>query len=284
VYSIDVNQLSNRISSRISRFLDPNLVLQIWEIGSRDGEDAKLLSETFLQSKIFAFEPNPDTFHKVQKISDSSKGRIAAQNIALSDIDGNVKFYKIDTDATLTSWDDGNPGASSLYKANGEYPIEKYVQIEISVKSRTAKSLIEQDRYIVPNLLWIDVQGAEGLVFRGFGEYLSDVDFIFVELSLRPAYTGQFLAKEIIDFLGKNFYWHSNLTTGTWQFDALLINKRYMSLDLKIRHFFLVLSLKSNFGIFIKGGLFRLIIKYVLQKILTKRLMERIKIWYRTHS
>jgi hypothetical protein len=40
----------------------------------------------------------------------------------------------------------------------------------------------------------MDVQGAEGLVIKGFDEHIRNVNFIYVELSLKPLYLNQPLA------------------------------------------------------------------------------------------
>lgn len=250
--SSKITHTSEKISKKLSRHLSLSKISNIWEIGSRDGEDAKLLSRTFPSASIIAFEPNPDTYPKVLAACNSHVGRLTSKNIALSDTDGEIVFYKIDTDRTQTTWDDGNPGASSLFLANGEYPVETYVQIPIQVSSCTAKKLIEGEQFAVPNFIWMDVQGSEGLVLKGFGEFLSEVDSIYVELSLKAGYHGQALAHEIIKLLSKDFYWHSNLSTGKWQFDALFVNKKHKSRTLQLKHAFLVFSLKSKIRIFIR--------------------------------
>ncbi len=254
---------AEKISSIIQKFDSTNNIREIWEIGSRDGQDALVMSEIFPEAIISSFEPNPDTFRMVEEVSRKSHGKITALNIALSSSDGEITFNKIDTTSTITTWADGNPGASSMFIANGKYEIEKYVQIPIKVKSNRAKTLIENQGLATPNLIWMDVQGAEGLVIEGFGQHIANVDFIYVELSLKPLYTGQALAGDIVKLLSTDFYWYSNLTYGAWQFDALFINKKYRCQKLVCRNVFLFLSLKS----YLKIG-----IEYSLPVFLRKRL------------
>jgi FkbM family methyltransferase len=243
---------SEKIRLIVLKYENIDAIRQIWDIGSRDGQDSLALADAFPWATINSFEPNPDVFHLVKEVATQSNGKIAARNIALSNTDGNITFHKIDTSLTETTWKDGNPGASSIFLASGEYTIEKYVQIPIEVKSCRATTLIEKESYRVPNLIWIDVQGAEKIVLEGFQEYLSSVDFIFVELSLKNIYIGQSLANEVVKLLSGNFYWHSNLTMGTWQFDALFVNKRHRNFNLRIRNLLLFFSLKSKLQIGIK--------------------------------
>ena len=52
------------------------------------------------------------------------------------------------------------------------------------------------------DLLWIDVQGAEGKVFEGAGEYLSKVGYIWVEYGY-TGYKDALTRDETIDCLRK---------------------------------------------------------------------------------
>ena len=51
---------------------------------------------------------------------------------SVCDYVGSITFYPINQVKTKTSWKDGNPGALSLFKSNGKYTIETYVQYEIT--------------------------------------------------------------------------------------------------------------------------------------------------------
>ncbi len=251
------------IKSIIEKFGNIESVSEIWEIGSRDGEDSLMMARTFPLAKIKAFEPNPDTFQKVKDVSNQSFGQIQCYEIALSDVDDMIVFNKIDTTKTITTWPDGNPGASSIFISNDKYDIERYVQVPIRVKSQKAKTLIEDEGFKTPNLIWMDVQGAEELVIKGFAEYLSDVDFIYMELSLKPMYIGQSLADEVIRSLSDNFIWHSNLTYGAWQFDGFFVNRKYRSRKLICQHLLLRLSLNSGLNIGIKYSFRTFLLKLI---------------------
>jgi len=196
----------------------------VWEIGSRDGQEAQALSEAFPESLVFAFEPNPQTFPLVKEVAFANH-KIIPKNVAISDQSGVVDFYQINTSKTITSWVDGNPGASSLLQSNGTFPYEEYVQDLIQVQSVRAAELIEQEPKIQPQILWIDVQGTEDRVLRSFEQNIDKVTAIVVELSLHEIYTGQALAGEVLEILKRQFYFVRVLNTGSWQFDALLVNK-----------------------------------------------------------
>jgi FkbM family methyltransferase len=249
---INSNHRSIVLFEIIRKFGALNRLNYIWDIGSCDGQDSQALSSVFPKATISSFEPNPDTFYLVKKVADESGGTIRAFNYALNDSDGFGPFHKIDTVKTNTSWANGNPGASSIFKANGKYEVEDYAQIPIEVQFVTGKNLIEEEGFQIPNLIWMDVQGAEGLVLTGLGESLKKVDFIYVELTLKEIYSGQILAPDVLKLLKNDFYWYKNLNLGFWQFDGLFVNKKYRSPHLILRDLALKISLKSNLGVGIK--------------------------------
>ncbi|MEI2643025.1 MAG: FkbM family methyltransferase [Candidatus Nanopelagicales bacterium] len=225
----------------------PLEVSSIWEIGSRDGEDARALLDAFPLAHLDAFEPNPDTFSIVESVAATRRSRMTAHNIALTESDGTTTLYKIDRERTKTTWQDGNPGASSLFRASGAYSAhEDYVQVPVSVAGRRASTLITEEQLAVPQLVWIDVQGAELSVLRGFHEALSTVSAIYLELSLKEIYEGQALAPDVVSYLRPLFAWHSVLRTGEWQFDALLVSRDLADSRLRWRDALLRRSLSSR--------------------------------------
>lgn len=84
---------------------------------------------------------------------------------------------------TITTWVDGNPGASSLFKANGKYPIEKYVQSEDKVECTRVDTILANYNVDKVDIVWMDLQGAEKLAIESFGKYIQDVDFIHTEVT-----------------------------------------------------------------------------------------------------
>jgi FkbM family methyltransferase len=135
-------------------------------------------------------------------------------DFALSDNVGTVSFRAIDTDRSETVHLDGNPGASSLFLASKDYTREKYVQKEISVPSNTL------DVYCInasrPDLLWMDLQGAELMVLKGADCILSDVKCIHIEIGFRPMYVGQPLFFEIDRFLKNRGFELIDIDLGRW--------------------------------------------------------------------
>jgi FkbM family methyltransferase len=214
-----------RVIGRLWKRAFDDGVTVIWDVGSRDGEQSLQLLQQFPGAEGVAFEPNPDTAHLVAAAAASSS-RLTFIPVALSAEDGEVAFMKIDRERTQTTWVDGNPGASSLYVASTNYPYEKYVQTPVNVSAKRAETFLASGEP-VPNIVWMDVQGAELDVLRGFGSALDEVGLISVELSLREMYIGQALATEVVEFMAsRGFLWWQCPNRGGWQFDAIFVDSR----------------------------------------------------------
>lgn len=261
------NEIDN-LKNIFGKFLDQKNSLTIWEIGSRDGKDATLLCQAFPNALVHAFEPNPDTFHLVFEQAAKSNGKILAHNLALTNNDGIQTFLKIDTQKTITTWADGNPGASSFFPAHDSYKSEKYIQIPVEVECRRPSTLLCDSKFSVPNFLWIDVQGSELNLFKGFGDFLAQLDLIYVELSLKPVYENAPLAEEVVQYLSTYFNWISVVNKSTSQIDALFVSKRLSTFGQRLNHHLLRASLKSKLLWGISDNPFPInLVKSMLKKI-----------------
>ncbi len=215
------------ITDFIAHISDKNKEYVIFDVGSRDCIQSIEFYKMFPNSKIYAFECNPNTLDICRKNILPYSDRITLIVGAVCDYDGEIKFYPIDQDKTITSWEDGNPGASSLFVSNGEYSIEKYVQYEIVTKCHRLDTIM--NKYNIPNvdIIWMDLQGAELLAFKGLGKHLDNVQYIHTEVSHKEVYTGQVMFKELNEYiLTKNFTIKNNICGFGWQEDIIYENKK----------------------------------------------------------
>src|SRR2546430_1702409 len=102
------------------------------DVGSRDGRQAVELAGLFPEAQVVAIECNHQTLEQCRR-NVARNSRIRLVEKAINSHTGRCRFYPIDPQRTVTSWADGNPGASSLFLANGEYPVEAYAQNEVEV-------------------------------------------------------------------------------------------------------------------------------------------------------
>ncbi len=202
--------------------------LIIFDVGSRDCEQSIEFYHKFPNARIFAFECNPNTLPICRKNIENFKDRITLIEGAVCDYDGQITFYPIDQEKTVTTWVDGNPGASSLFKSSGNYDcIEKYVQNEIVTNCHRLDTVMQ--KYGIPkvDIIWMDIQGAELLALKSLGKYLNYVEYVYTEVTYNSEmYTGQVMFEELHDFMLKNHYIVKNkLSMGQcWQDNVVYKN------------------------------------------------------------
>lgn len=214
------------IENFISYINDKTKPYVIFDIGSRDALQSIEFYKHFPNAKIYAFECNPNTLHICETNIIDYKDRIRLIKGAVCDYDGSINFYPINQEKTITTWKDGNPGASSLFKSNGKYTIEHYVQDKITTNCHRLDTIMNEHNIPCVDIIWMDLQGAELLALKGLGNKLSSVKYVYTEVSHKEMYTGQVMFKELNDYMIKNdFLILNNLSFRGWQEDIIYKKK-----------------------------------------------------------
>lgn len=177
----------------------------ICDIGSRDLREGLVLLKALNGSALHAFEANPraaqacrdarDSF--LSLLSDMQPPEITINEAAVAEDCGELPFYPIvDDDGRL-----GNPGLSSLYEVPEAYLRAKGKKAlkRINVPATTLDSFFQSRT--PPDILWIDVEGAELRVLKGAEETLKNVQVIHIEVSFRRNQVGGAHFWEIDRFL-----------------------------------------------------------------------------------
>jgi FkbM family methyltransferase len=189
--------------------------LVIYDVGARDCLQSVEFSQMYPHAKIYAFECNPMTLPLCRE---NIKGHtIELVPLAVNSYNGTCTFYPIDPTKTITTWKDGNPGASSLFLSNGTYTVEQYVQNKSTVPCQRLDAILD-----APDIIWMDLQGAELLALESLGSNLDNVQYIYTEVSHRPIYTGQVMFCELHEFLvNRGFYTDQKINSLCWQEDII---------------------------------------------------------------
>lgn len=186
------------------KFKNKKDVKVIFDIGSCHALESVEFAKRYTDAQIVAFEANPDSY-QVCLNNTKDYPSIAVVNQAVNDYDGTCKFYPMDREKTITTWEDGNQGASSLYLANGVYDhIEKYVQYEIEIPCTRIDTYCEKNNIKQIDVVWMDLQGAELKALQSMGSLLDTVQVIHTELEMNPMYEGQCLFYDVNEFLLDN--------------------------------------------------------------------------------
>ncbi len=210
----------------------------IIEVGARNCSETLAFHECYPDAKIYSFECNPTTL-PLCRAAVQGIPQIELIEKAVCLTNDKVTFYPIDKDKTVTTHEDGNPGASSLFKASGKYPHEKYAQLEISVDGIRLDSLVETKKIEEIDILWMDIQGGELMALKSLGRHIDKVKFVHTEVEFLDIYENQPLFPDIRKYLeGEGFYFCGFTYKGDYFANALFLNKKLVTFLDKIKVFF----------------------------------------------
>ena len=217
--------------------------LTIFEFGSRYGEDTVEFARINPDATIYAFECNSKTVDKC-RINIEKFNNIIFTNTAIGNTEGEIDFYSIDENNTLSDWPDGNQGASSLLEANKSYHAEKYSQTKITVPITTLRKFLSSNNISEISLLWMDIQGAEKLALEGLGDRIHDVKLIHLEVEFKEVYKNQPLFMEMNRFFSENNFILLGFTNlGRSAGDAVYLNRNIEGRNILFARIYLLFRL-----------------------------------------
>lgn len=168
------------------------------EVGSRDALDSIFLAR-FFRARGVAFECVPENVAVCfDNIRISGELGLSIDERRLAEFSGEVTFNAIDPAKH------DNPGAGSLLELDFGTRDESdpdrnlgSIQKTISVKAVR----FDETEYPTPHSVFMDVQGAELLVLKGFGGRISNITNIVLETSLVSTYKTGATFWEVYEFL-----------------------------------------------------------------------------------
>jgi FkbM family methyltransferase len=162
----------------------------ILDIGSRDLDQSIEFSSVYKDSKIYAFEPNPEQFNICLDKSINYEN-ISVEQLAISDKNGYLDFY-------ITH---GNVGASSLLEPINVPFATTQDFTKISVETKRLDEWLEKNKIDTVDVMWLDTQGVELAALKSMGDNLKKVKFIHCEASELPYYKGHLLKNDLVEYL-----------------------------------------------------------------------------------
>lgn len=165
-------------------------VKTFWDVGAGNCAETLSAIEAYPNAKAYAFEANPACILDCAKTI-VNNNRIALVPICISEVNKIVEFHPINQTRTITTHADGNPRASSLFLANGTYPIETYVQDTLIIPTMRLRTIQHLLHIPQPDIMWMDLQGAELSAFKGMDFDFNFPTIIHTEGWGKEIYTGQ---------------------------------------------------------------------------------------------
>lgn len=193
----------------IYEFIKSNNFNLIIEIGCHFGTDTKIFKEISPKTRIIGFEPDPRNIKILKETGVINIAEIF--EFAVSNKNGESDFFlssgEFKGKSSIELLKDNPWSASnSLKKPKKHLSIHKWVKFTEKIKIKTIKL---DDFDILKNeiidFIWMDVQGAEDLVFEGAKETLNRTKYIYTEYSNEEIYENQPNLNDIQKSLGENW-------------------------------------------------------------------------------
>jgi FkbM family methyltransferase len=152
------------------------------------------------------------------KISDKNSDNEKVFNLLISDVDNKTEILKITN----------NTQSSSILDLDRHkiFHPDVVVTETIEMKSTRMDSLINDENIDITkyNFINLDIQGAELLALKGFGDYLNHFKFIYTEVNTSHVYKDCAVISEIDDYLSNyGFIRYETQITGNEWGDAIYI-------------------------------------------------------------
>lgn len=185
--------VTERTFIELTRQLRPDLVI---EAGAKDAGVSAKVRSILPGTRAVAFEANPYTYRRFAADHTPDTSGVEYRHLALSDTSGEVTF-SVGINRKGKPRADGKGSLLPRVASIGDD------HIEVTVPSTTL------DEYFAAepgrrSALWVDVEGAAGLVLGGADAVLRDVQFLIVEVEERQVWDGQAMRRDIIELLGSH--------------------------------------------------------------------------------
>ena len=162
---LDIARLSRARGASVRTFFD---------VGANVGQTAREALDTFPGTRIFSFEPHPETFNRLREAIPDR--RLSAYQIALGELDGEVTLYE------YASSGDGTQINSLVPDAR--FPVQfGYRPQERVAQCSTIDRFCENHAIERIDVLKIDTEGSELFVMKGAARMLREgrIGFILAE-------------------------------------------------------------------------------------------------------
>lgn len=171
----------------------------IIDVGACGGEDSEWMRAACGDKHSLNVMVEPD-HRNVEIIRQHRRGtRTMIVEAAIADYTGMVEWYE----ATDTRTDGGRSGSGSIHKPTNHLHLFPEITFAPPVPKMcwSLDHLIASTGFMVIDLLWVDVQGAERELIQGASISLMFAKYLFIEAELVELYEGQAKRHELLEML-----------------------------------------------------------------------------------
>jgi FkbM family methyltransferase len=142
----------------------------VYDIGAYLGWYTLLASKMATQGRVVGFEPHPQTFKRLEQVAGVADGRIELLNVGLSDSEQTIRVPARSSSGT------------SLYEHAEDVDM-------VDIRVAQGDDLIETNDLPAPNVVKIDVEGAEVAVLNSMRETLKRDECRVVYCEIHPQFS-----------------------------------------------------------------------------------------------
>ena len=169
--------------------VSPQDISQIIIVGALEADEVGRMQRVYPGARFLCFEPNPTTYANLTR-KFAGRLEVCVSRLALARTPGKARFYELSM-----------VGNGSLLEPNVEAWAAAHKQSDKSITAFEVEvSTLDREAADLPtiDLLWMDVQGAEGEVLASGTETLRRTKSVFLEVaSVHSPYKGALLFPEI---------------------------------------------------------------------------------------
>jgi FkbM family methyltransferase len=150
--------------------------------------------------RVVAFEANPYVYDRFSATRDFAAGSVEYVHEALADEPGKVVFRVVSASSSLA--DDRVQGYNSMLPRVGDDWLGdvEYEEIEVPATTLDAEFADAGGRAA----MWLDVEGATGIVLAGARTFLDRCDVVKIEVEQAPFWKDQWLADDVVEAMAKH--------------------------------------------------------------------------------
>ncbi len=155
--------------------ISPEEISQIVIVGALDASEVSHMEKIYTNAQFLCFEPNPKTHEALVK-KFAGKANVSISSLALGKDKSKARFYELSMAGNGSLLEpDAEEWAAAFKQSNKDM---SSFEVDVSTLDNEASALASVD------LLWMDVQGAEGEVLAGGVETLRRTKSVFIEVAL----------------------------------------------------------------------------------------------------
>ena len=177
--------------------LQGDRVSLVLDVGANFGQTSQRYARAFANARIYAFEPDPESYAELVRRHGSSQPRIHGRNLAVSAKTGTARLNVNVRSSTNSIFE--TSADASLFVATEL--MERRFALDVESVALTDFCQAEGIEHV--DVLKIDVQGAELLVLRGAEELLEQgkIELVYAEVLFAHLYEGQASFREVDEYV-----------------------------------------------------------------------------------